>query len=330
MPDTETSPAALAVAPVADCAKLSITAIILTFNEEAHIERCIDRISGLVQRIVVVDSFSTDKTVEIAKRLGVEALQRTFKNYADQFQWGLTTICPKTDWVLRIDADEYIEEGAQDELRRSLPKMDANVTGFEFKLKVIFQGRWLRHGRYYSAVLLRLWRTGVGQIEQRWMDEHIVLSHGRAERIFGGDLVDHNLKDITFWIDKHNRYATRHMVDFINREYRLFDEDERIKNTDAAARRKRFLKNSIFARAPMYLRAFLFYIYRYFFRLSFLDGKEGLVFHFMHGCWVYLLIDAKIAEARAFIKAHGLAAFKEHLKSRHNIDLDAARPGDER
>jgi glycosyltransferase involved in cell wall biosynthesis len=301
--------------------KLSITAIILTFNEEIHIDRCLSRIMPLVERVVVVDSFSTDRTVEIARGLGADVLQHAWKNYSDQFQWGLNTAKPTTDWVLRLDADEYIEEGAQTELRQRLAVFSADVTGLQFKLKVIFWGRWIRHGRYYSTLLLRLWRNGVGQIEQRWMDEHIVLAHGRTERLVGGDLVDHNLKDIGWWTDKHNRYATRHMVDFINREYRLFGEDERIAETAAAARRKRFLKNSVYGRTPIYLRAVLFYIYRYIFRLGFIDGKQGFVFHFLHGFWMYMLIDAKIDEARCFIRQHGIEAFTEHLRTHHGIAI---------
>jgi hypothetical protein len=153
------------------------------------------------------------------------------------------------------------------------------------------------------------------------MDEHIVLSHGRTEQISGGDLVDHNLKGITFWINKHNDYATRHMVDFVNREYGLFEEDQRIHKTGSAAGKKRFLKNAIYAPAPLYLRAFMFYLYRYVLRLGFLDGRVGLVFHFMHAFWLHMLIDAKIDESRRLIRERGLEGFREHLKLHYNIDL---------
>ena len=301
--------------------RLSITAIILAGNEELHIERCLTRIAPLVERMVVIDSFSTDRTAELAKAHGAEVLQHSWKNYSDQFQWGLDNARPTTDWILRLDSDEYIEEGAQQDLRARLAALPADVTGLQLKLKVIFQEQWIRHGRYYSTILLRLWRNGAGQMEQRWMDEHIVLSYGRTELICGGDLVDHNLNDIGWWTSKHNSYATRHMVDHIGREYGLFAEDARIQETDAAARRKRILKNSVYGRAPIYLRAVLFYLYRYVFRLGFLDGKVGFVFHFLHGFWMMMLIDAKIDEARKFIRAHGIDAFKEHLRSTHKIEI---------
>lgn len=301
--------------------KLPITAIILARDEVLHIERCLTRLLPLVERVVVVDSLSKDDTVAIAKRLGADVLVHPWKNYADQFQWGIDNAKPTTAWVMRLDCDEYLEPSAQDTLRSLMPTLGDDVTGVTFKLKVIFQERWIRHGRYYSTILLRLWRNGVGQMEQRWMDEHIVLAHGRTVQVDGGDLVDHNLNDIGWWIDKHNRYATRHMVDFINRETPLFPEDSRIQETDARARRNRFLKNAVYARAPIYLRATLFYLYRYCLRLGFLDGKVGFLFHFMHGFWMYMLMDAKIDEARRFIRAYGVEAFKRHLSERHGIEL---------
>jgi glycosyltransferase involved in cell wall biosynthesis len=300
----------------------SITAVILTYNEEIHIERCLSNVAPLVQRIVIVDSFSTDRTVEIARRFGAEVYQRTFRNYSDQFQWALDNCGHNADWVLRLDADEYLEEPLKAEILELLPTLHADVTGVAFKLKVVFKGRWLRHGRYYSTVLTRLWRRGAGQIERRWMDEHVVLSHGRTVRLFGGDLVDENLNDIGWWTDKHNRYATRHMVDFINLEFPLFVADDRIfAAPNAAAWRKRFLKNSVYGKAPMYLRALLFFLYRYVFRLGFLDGRQGFVFHFLHGFWLYVLIDSKIDEACAYIEDHGLEAFREHLSRHHKIEL---------
>lgn len=303
--------------------RLPITVVILCFNEELHLDRCLSRIAPHVERIVIIDSFSTDRSVEIAKARGAEVLQHPWKNYSDQFQWGLDNAKPTTAWVMRMDCDEYLEPGALDELRSRLADAPASLSGFEFKLKVIFRERFIRHGRYYGTWLLRVWRTGVGQIEQRWMDEHIVLSHGETVRITKGDWVDHNLKDIGWWTAKHNSYATRHMVDFINREVGLFKEDERIHETEARARTKRYLKNSVYGRAPIYLRAVLFYIYRYIFRLGFLDGKEGFVFHTLHGLWMMLLIDAKIDEARMYIKKNGVPAFKQHLRDVHKIDLDS-------
>ena len=295
--------------------RLPITLIVLSYNEEIHIARCLMRIAPHVERIVVIDSHSTDKTVEIARAHGAEVLAHPFKNHADQFRWGLEAAAPTTPWVMRIDCDEYFEDGAWPALARLLPTLGEDVGGVEVRRKFIFRERWIKHGRYYPVVLLRLWRHGAAEMEQRWMDEHMTLVRGRAVLLEGGDLVDHNLAGIDAWTAKHNRYATLAMVDAINREQPLFAEDRRLEAASGAAARNRYLKNSIYGRAPLYFRALLLFLYRYVVRLGFLDGRSGLVFHVLHGFWLFWLIDAKIDEARDFIRDHGLDAFKQRLRA---------------
>jgi glycosyltransferase involved in cell wall biosynthesis len=295
--------------------RLPITLIILSYNEAVHIERCLSRIAAWAERVVLIDSLSTDLTVAIAQKYGAEVLSHPFKNHADQFRWGLEAAAPTTAWVMRIDCDEYFEDAALVALSRLLPTLPPDVTGINVRRKLIFRERWIRHGRYYPVVLLRIWRNGAAEMEQRWMDEHMALMRGRAVLLEGGDLVDHTLAGLDAWTAKHNRYATLAMVDAINREYPLFTEDRRIETSASAARRNRFLKNSVYGRAPLYLRALLLFFYRYVLRLGFLDGRIGFVFHVLHGFWVFLLIDAKIDEARDFIATHGLDAFKQSLRA---------------
>jgi glycosyltransferase involved in cell wall biosynthesis len=309
-------------APTNAAAKLPMTAIILTFNEEIHVGRCISRIAPHVERVIVVDSFSTDRTIEIAKSLGADVMQHPFKHQAEQFQWALDTCRVTSAWVLRLDADEYLEPMLIEAIRQSLPGLEPEISGLDFKLKVVFKGQWIRHGGYYKTILTRAWRTGVGHYEQRWMDEKIVLRSGRSELVQGGDLVDESLKDIGWWTDKHNRYATRQMVDFINREHPLFPIDTTVdRQAHAQARWKRFLRNRVFASAPLYLRSVGYFLLRYVVKLGFLDGRQGFVFHTLQGFWYFMLIDAKIDEARAYIKAHGVDAFRQHLITHHKISL---------
>lgn len=300
---------------------LPITAVILSFNEEVHIGRCIERLTGLVQRIVVVDSGSTDDTVAIAQRLGAEFLTHQFTNHAEQFNWGVREAAITTDWTLRIDCDEYLEPALIDQIRRELAAIPADISGIEFRLKVIFKGQFIRWGGYHRTMLRRLWRTGMGEIESRWMDEHVVLSGGAVHRMMDGDLVDENLSDLTWWTDKHNRYATRQMVEYIALEHPLLPVDDRIAADKSAARRTRFLKNVIYARLPVYLRALAYFLQRYILRLGFLDGRKGFVWHFLQGYWYQVLVGAKVDEARAFIAAHGVDAFRDHLAARHGIAL---------
>jgi glycosyltransferase involved in cell wall biosynthesis len=300
----------------------TITAIVLTFNEEAHIERCLAGVKGLAERIIVVDSYSTDRTLELARAMGAEVFQRPFRHQADQFQWALDNCDIRSGWVLRLDADEYIEAPLIEEIKARLPGLPSDVCGVDFQRKFFFMGRWIKWGGYYPTILTRLWRTGVGHIEQRWMDEHVVLSCGSTVLFAEGDIVDENLHGIGAWVDKHNRYATRQMVDFIGREHGLFAIDERMgSGGNKQARWKRFLRNSVFAPTPLYVRSVLYFVYRYVFRLGVLDGRAGLVYHFMQGFWFFMLIDAKIDEARRYIAAHGLEAFREHLCRHHRIKL---------
>lgn len=302
----------------------AITAIILTRDEAVHIARCIERIKPLADRVIVVDSFSSDSTVALAEAAGAEVWTNAFVNHAAQFQWAIDQLGQTEGWIVRIDADEWYEERAIAALRQRIALAAPDLSAFEIRRKVIFRGRWIRWGGYYNTVLTRVWRSGAARIEQRWMDEHIIVERGRIERISAGDLVDENLKDITDWTAKHNGYTTRQMVDFINLEFPLLPRiaDEGVLNRGAGL--KRFLRNGVYARSPLYLRAMLYFAQRYVLRLGFLDGRQGLVFHTLQGFWNFFLMDAKIDEARDYIATHGLDAFRRHMLDRHGIDCGKA------
>jgi glycosyltransferase involved in cell wall biosynthesis len=310
--------------------KASITAIILSFNEELHIGRCIERLWPVVERIVVIDSYSTDRTVEIARSLGADVLQNPWSNHANQFNWALDNVDVSTDWIMRIDCDEYLETGLQAELAGRLHTLPADVTACDFKLKVIFQGQFIRWGGYYRTWLTRLWRTGMGRYESRWMDEKILVEAGERIQLGGGDLVDENLKDLTWWTAKHNDYATRQMIDYINREHQFLGSvDPLEKDANRAIRHKRMLR-SAYAGMPLYLRTVLYFLLRYVFRLGFLDGRKGFVWHVLQGFWYFLLVDAKVDEARAFIAMHGIEAFRAHVAERYGFaDLAPLPPGEQ-
>lgn len=306
--------------PAADS---GITVVILAHNEAIHIRRCIERTRPIAARIVVVDSFSTDGTPDIARALGAEVLQRRFTYHADQFRWGVGQARIEGGWILRIDCDEYLQPGLIEEIRRRLPTLPNSVSAVEFRLRVYFQERWIRWGGYYNTVLTRLWRAGAAELEQRLMDERVVVNSGEVVRFADGDLVDDNLKDIAYWIDKHNGYSTRHMIQFIALEYGLArPPDGGASRLNQQGRRKRFMRDRIYARSPLYLRAVLYFLFRYVLKLGFLDGKRGFIWHTMQGYWHILLIDVKIDEARRFIAEHGLEAFRQHVSDHFGLQLD--------
>ncbi len=301
-----------------------ITAIVLARDEAVHIGRCIERLKPLADRIIVVDSFSSDSTVTLAKTAGAEVWNNVFVNHAAQFQWTIDRLDQHEGWIIRIDADEWFEPAAISALRKRIAFAPPDLGAFEIRRKVVFRRRWIRWGGYYNTVLIRAWRSGAARVEQRWMDEHIIVERGRIERIGEGDLVDENLKDITDWTAKHNGYTTRQMVDFINLDFPLLPRTAEKGVLNRGAGLKRFLRNGVYARSPLYLRAMLYFVQRYFFRLGFLDGRTGLVFHTLQGFWNFFLMDAKVDEAREYIATHGLEAFRQYLLDRHGIDCGAA------
>jgi len=275
--------------------KGSLSVVILTLNEERHIERAIASVRRIASEIVVVDSFSTDRTVELARAAGARVFQNRFESQSKQFSWAMERAEIATDWIMRLDADEYIEPALAAHLQEALTTLPPDVGGINLKRRHIFMGRWIRHGGRYPLVLLRVWRRGMASIENRWMDEHVVLTTGRAV-IFDGGFYDHNLKDLTFFTDKHNKYATREAIDVLAEKYRLFDmprsNDGNLHPTSA----KRWVKEGVYNRLPFWLGPGCYFLFRYFIQLGFLDGREGLIYHFLQCFWYRFLVGAKIEE----------------------------------
>ncbi len=270
-----------------------ITAIILTLNEEKNIEECIKSVQPIVKRIVVVDSFSTDKTVEIAKRLGAEVLQNKWINYSTQFIYGVENANITSKWVFRIDADERLTEKSAEELKTLTEQhADDDVNGIIVRFEVNFMGRKLRHGGIYPIKVLRVFKNGKAKIEVRNMDEHMTLTEGRSVEM-KADCLHQDFKSLYEWIDKHNKYSEREVLDYLDRE-----NAQEGTSLNKGARFKRFVKFKIYYKLPMGMRARLYYWYRYYFRLGFLDGKEGKIFAFLQAYWYRFLVDAKIHERR--------------------------------
>lgn len=280
-----------------------LAVVLLTYNEEIHIERALNSIKSIASEIYVVDSGSTDRTVELVEKHGAQVFYNKFVNQAKQFQWALDNLPIKSRWIMRLDADEIIEEDLQQEIQEKLYLLPENIVGVNLKRKHIFMDRWIKHGGRFPLVLLRIWRTGHGRIEDRWMDEHMVISGGETVT-FNGGFADHNLNDLTFFTDKHNKYATREAIDVLNQKLNLFPRDESL-NTESAsfqASIKRIAKEKVYNKIPFTLAALAYFLYRYIFQLGFLDGRSGLVYHFLQGYWYRFLVGAKIMELEKAIE----------------------------
>lgn len=269
-----------------------LTTIILTFNEEKNITNAINSVKSLSKRIIVVDSYSTDKTVEIAKSLGVEVIQHPFENQAKQFIYAINNLTINTQWIMRLDADEMISNDAAKEIEDiCLINNNTDINGIVVRFEVNFLGKKLRHGGIYPFRKMIVYKKDKGYMEDRAMDEHIVLKEGKSIEL-KHDSYHRDYKDLNAWIDKHNKYSSREVKDY------FLNTNSENKQLNKSAKIKRFIKFNIYYKLPLGTRAHLYYLYRYYFKMGFLDGKEGKIFAFMQAYWYRFLVDAKIFEKK--------------------------------
>jgi len=282
---------------------VNLTVIILTLNEEKHIRRCLDSIKDLAARIIVVDCYSTDKTKEIALELGAEVWENKWRNYASQFNWGIENTGITTQWVMRLDADEVVTKQLANSIRNQLHSLKSSIHGLTVNRRIYFLGQWIKHGGIYPARMLRIFRRELGHCENRWMDEHIIVQGDIAH--LEGDIEDINLNNLTWWVNKHNHYATREAIDLLLVPESDESIEQRSMTMSKQAMLKRWLKERVYSRLPLMIRPTLYFILRYIFMLGFLGGK-GFAFHFMQGYWYRVLVDLKVCEIKWLMKDGGL------------------------
>ena len=277
----------------------AISTIILTYNEEKHITRCIKNAQKFSKEVYLVDSFSTDNTVFVAESLGAKVYQNKWENnHAKQFNWGLNNLPITTEWIFRLDADEYLTDSLVEEINQKLPNLPPEVSGVVFERKMYFMNTLMTKGMLQMN-MLRMFRKQQGVCEDRWMDEHIVLTQGKSVQ-FDGFFVDHNLNPLGWWIQKHNNYAIREAIELLNLEYPLIvpkTSEAQAYELSTDARSKRAKKKK-YANMPLFWRSFVYFVYRYFFKLGFTQGKEGFLWHFLQGWWYRNLVDAKVYEVK--------------------------------
>jgi len=275
----------------------SLTAIVLTFNEEMHLERCLKSLSKVCQEIVVVDSFSSDKTKEIALKYKSRFYENPFINHASQLNWAINNTNFKTDWVIRVDADEYIDEELQDEIIKKLPSLSENTIGLRLKRMMCFFNKPLKKGGMYPIFHLKIWRNGTAICEQRWMDERITLLKDGEIEILKGNLIDNNLNNITWWTQKHNSYATREAIDILDKLYNFTNHKLANSNFFGTPEERRRWFKMRYLKMRLFVRRFLFFLIRYFIQVGFLEGKRGFVWSILQCFWYRFLVDVKIFEA---------------------------------
>jgi len=276
--------------------KLPISAIILTYNEEKNIEKCLNSIYGWVDEIIIVDSYSTDKTLEIAKKYTDKIYQNKYEGHPQQWLWTLNSVPIKNDWVFAIDADFIVTEELWAEIKRRFDRMNEEVSGFYVRHKQVFKGRAILHGGVYPSYWLRIFKKNKVRIdENELVDVHFYVN-GKTENL-EFDVIEDNIKDreIFFWIEKQNKFAKRHALEEIQRKKELLKSPLKPNIFGLPDQRKLFLKN-LYYKLPLFIRPFLYFFYRYIVRFGFLDGKEGFIYHFTQGFLYRMLVDINIDE----------------------------------
>lgn len=273
-----------------------IAFVVLTYNEEKHLERCLSSLVPFAKQLIVVDSFSTDGTCSVAERMGAVVYQHPFKNQAFQFNWALDNCAIDADWVWRVDADEYIEPKLGEKVVEVIATCGSDINGIYVNKKIVFMGRPLKHGGWYPAPQIKIIRKGYGASENKFMDEHLVVFSGQTLYV-DADQIDENLNDMSWWSHKHIGYAEREAVNMLMMCYGVDSVGNSVspKFWGNGAERKRWLKIK-YARSPLFFRPFMNFFVRYVLKAGFLDGREGFIWHVLQGFWYRFLVDAKILE----------------------------------
>lgn len=271
---------------------LCISAVVLTFNSERTIAQTLASARHVSDDLHVVDSYSTDRTLEIAASYGAQIVQRPFLHYGDQRNWAIDNLPVRHGWQLHLDADEFLSPQLIDEIERLQQSGFGEADGFYLPRLTRFLGREIRYGGHYPTWHLRLFRNGAGRCEARRYDQHFLLN-GRARRI-AAPMIDDIRMSLREWTERHNRWSEAEADEILN------PTREGVISPSLAGspmQRKRALR-ALFVRTPLFARSFAFFFYRYFLRLGFLDGVPGLIYNVLQTFWYRFLIDAKLYERR--------------------------------
>ncbi len=283
-----------------DLGGAQFSVIILTYNEEQHLPRLLASLRGLNHELFVLDSGSTDRTLNIAREAGATVLTNPFENHPKQWHFALENFTIKTPWIIGLDADQEVLPELHVMLTTFRDEnIPAAVNGIYFNRKNYFKGRWLRYGGYFPKYMLKMFRAGVGRSDLNENMDHRFIVSGETVIWKNGYLKEENLKEneISFWIAKHNRYSELVAREELDRMQELREQSVNPRFWGSPDERTAYLKR-IWWRLPLYWRPVIYFTYRFFFRLGFLDGKEGRLFHFLQAFWFRLLVDAKIDELK--------------------------------
>jgi glycosyltransferase involved in cell wall biosynthesis len=267
-----------------------VLVVVLTFNSANVIERTLRAALRVSSNVLVVDSFSTDNTREIAAQLGCQVVTRAFKHYADQRNWAIQEYGNAHAWQLHLDADEVLDERAIASVSGALAN-PGNNAGFLLKRLTYFMGKALPFAGENSWHL-RLFRSGSGACEDRLYDQHFTCN-GAVTRL-RGLMHDMNVGTVSEWTARHNRWSDLEARELLRPE----ESPGKLRGElSSDPRKRRRLYKGAYYRLPPGLRACAYFLFRYVAQLGFLDGRVGFYYNFLQAFWFRMLVDAKLSEA---------------------------------
>jgi len=276
---------------------LDLTVIILTYNEEKNLPACLESLQSIPAHIFVVDSFSTDGTIGLLKEKNIKYVQHSFINYSIQRNWSQSNDPFQSSWVLHLDADERLSGELRDWLIHDFSSYK-EVDGFIFSRRAVFMDKWIRYGGHYPNRFLKLYKKASGKCEDKAYDQHFICE-GKKAIIPHKDVINILSDNLGRFIDRHNTWSLMEAIEILKQE-----KSGEVKSSLSGnpIERKRWMKNNLFEKLPLFLRSFFYFTYRYIFRLGFLDGRQGLIFHVLQGFWFRFLVDAKVYEIKKEMK----------------------------
>jgi len=273
--------------------KTPLTCIVLTYNEEKNIRRCLESVYGWAEEIIVVDSFSTDSTVSIAREFTDKVFQHEFSTHTRQWNWVFSNLDISCDWCLVLDADQHLSLGLCEEISSNLKKQEPGINGYYLIRKEIFLGKWIRFGGYYPKYLLKLFKPSLATCDESELVDHRFYVSGQTRKL-KAYFIEENKKEetIDFWLEKHLRYAALKAEEIIerNKGARWLTRPSLFGNPD----QRTLWLTDVYNGLPLCIRPALYFCWRYFFLLGFLDGRIGFLFHFLQGFWYRQMIDLNI------------------------------------
>lgn len=267
-----------------------ITVLILTYNEEKNLPHALDNVKNWANEVVILDSYSTDSTIKIAEEYGALIHFRKFDNFSAQRKYALNNLEINGDWIFVLDADEYLTEELKLEISDLMQNQDNMKDAYFIKRRFYWQGQWLKRC-FYPTTLLRFGKKGLIDCDDRPINEHLVCSTDNIGYL-ENDFIDYNRKDLNDWVLKHNDYATREAEQLMQKDetkYNLFGTQYE---------RKRWIRINIWNNLPPVVRPFIYFTYRYFLQMGFLDGKKAFMYHFIDSFVYRTLIDFKYLEKK--------------------------------